>query len=187
MAGPHWLYLEKGKQRGPVPQEQLQLLLMSGKLAKDCLVWRQGLAAWTSAAHVPDLQQAVPPPVPDSAVPAQRAYLTACGNCRGLVLYTSHRDAKGRIFCSDTCLQWANAPYYFCQACIAATTDASAGNLTQVNGIGEMFIGSGDPCPTCRSVVRRVWLGFVFVPVIPLRRYRVIRNSPRTYYSRRLR
>jgi hypothetical protein len=117
----------------------------------------------------------------------QRSYLTRCANCSRVVFYGARRDGEGRTFCSDICLEWANAPYLFCEACSVSTTDVSSGNMTRINGIGPSMIGAADRCAACRSVVRRVWFTVLFVPLIPFERYRVIRTSPTGYYSRRLR
>ncbi|MCI5221038.1 MAG: DUF4339 domain-containing protein, partial [Candidatus Electrothrix sp. LOE2] len=42
-------------------------LVSSGKLTQDTLVWKQGMANWTAAGQVTDLQSlfaSVPPPLP---------------------------------------------------------------------------------------------------------------------------
>jgi membrane protease subunit (stomatin/prohibitin family) len=50
------------KQSGPFAVHEL-----SGKITRDTLVWRQGMAQWTRAADVPDLKslvESMPPPLP---------------------------------------------------------------------------------------------------------------------------
>jgi uncharacterized RDD family membrane protein YckC len=42
----NWFYVDAGQQAGPVPDEQLDELVRSGKVRGDTLVWREGLANW---------------------------------------------------------------------------------------------------------------------------------------------
>jgi membrane protease subunit (stomatin/prohibitin family) len=56
-----------GKQAGPFDIATIQQHVESGKINRATLVWRQGMAAWTPAEKVPELQDvfaAVPPPLP---------------------------------------------------------------------------------------------------------------------------
>ncbi len=58
-----------GKREGPFDLDALATKAREGVLTRDTLVWRQGLANWTGAATVPELQQilaALPPPLPPS-------------------------------------------------------------------------------------------------------------------------
>ena len=55
------------QQAGPVTMDALKQHLAAGSVQRDTLVWKQGMASWTAAASVPDLQQlftTVPPPLP---------------------------------------------------------------------------------------------------------------------------
>lgn len=56
-----------GAQAGPFGQNEVTAQIAAGRITRDSLVWRPGLAAWTPAAQVPDvaaLFAAVPPPLP---------------------------------------------------------------------------------------------------------------------------
>ncbi|WP_439816686.1 SPFH domain-containing protein [Zavarzinia sp. CC-PAN008] len=56
-----------GQQAGPFTVPELQAQVMAGKVTRETLVWRQGLAAWTPAKDVADIQgafAAMPPPLP---------------------------------------------------------------------------------------------------------------------------
>lgn len=118
----------------------------------------------------------------------ERAFLKSCTNCSAFALTLPYRDALGRTYCSAACMQWlGEGPRGFCRKCQFETGTAASGNLQRINGIGTAFVGSSEACPTCRSVVRRVWFTVLFLPVIPLARYRVLHISPREFYSRRLR
>jgi hypothetical protein len=47
--------------------DSLRQQAADGSLTRDTLVWKQGMAAWTPAAHVPELAgmfAASPPPLP---------------------------------------------------------------------------------------------------------------------------
>jgi hypothetical protein len=50
----------------------------------------------------------------------------------------------------------------FCDACRAESTDASPGDIGTRNGIGRMFYGQEERCHRCYSVVRVLWIVFVF-------------------------
>ncbi|MDE6689879.1 MAG: DUF4339 domain-containing protein, partial [Prevotella sp.] len=55
-----------GQQYGPYDYPTLQKLVPTGQLTPQTLVWKQGMAAWTPAEQVPELQSlfapATPPP-----------------------------------------------------------------------------------------------------------------------------
>ncbi len=56
-----------GQQAGPFNMATLQQYVQTGQLAKDTLVWKQGMANWTAAGQVPELANlfgATPPPLP---------------------------------------------------------------------------------------------------------------------------
>jgi uncharacterized RDD family membrane protein YckC len=42
----NWYYVEAGKQAGPVDEAGLDALAATGKITKDTLVWREGMANW---------------------------------------------------------------------------------------------------------------------------------------------
>lgn len=60
-----WYYAIGGQQQGPVPFSTLEGLLRAGRIDRDTLVWTSGMAGWTRAAEVPDLQvrPMEPPPI----------------------------------------------------------------------------------------------------------------------------
>ncbi len=117
----------------------------------------------------------------------ERAYLKDCSNCGTFAITLPYRDAVGRSYCSEFCAEWAAQPTGFCPKCVADTTDESIDGLTSINGIGFAFRGREGKCPNCRSIIRQTWFTVFFIPVIPLRRYRVIHSSPQSFFNRRLR
>ena len=46
-----------GAQAGPYNEHQLAMLIESGKLIEQSLVWRSGLSAWMAASNVPDVNK----------------------------------------------------------------------------------------------------------------------------------
>jgi len=92
----------------------------------------------------------------------------------------------GVRYCRESCMEFNLHPG-FCQSCLEATEEKTAGNLETLNGIGTVMYGRSDPCPECGSVVRRVWVVFVYIPVFPLSRYRVIDSEKHWFYSRKIR
>jgi hypothetical protein len=62
-----------GQQVGPVTVADLPARVASGELTPDTLVWQQGMAQWTRAGDVAEVNAvfaAAPPPLPPSAPPA---------------------------------------------------------------------------------------------------------------------
>ena len=62
-----------------------------------------------------------------------------------------------------------------------------AGDIGTLKGVGTKFYGSSEQCPTCGSVIRRMFICFFFIPVVPLKRFRVKYCTPTRYLSRRMR
>ena len=62
----------------------------------------------------------------------------------------------------------------FCAACIAATTPKRAGHAFSLNGIGLHLYGRRNRCADCGSVEKTRWAVFIWIPVIPLGKYKVI-------------
>lgn len=54
-----WFYKTDDRKSGPVDLETIGRLLADGSLAPETPVWREGLAAWTPAAEIPELSKAV--------------------------------------------------------------------------------------------------------------------------------
>ena len=79
----------------------------------------------------------------------------------------------------------------FCAACTAETTNKSAGGAFRLNGCGIGFSGGTSQCPVCGSVKKGRWVSFLWIPIVPLDRYRMIYTHTGVfssqYYSRRLR
>ena len=57
-----------GKQHGPYTPQQIQQYVAAKQISKSSLVWKQGMAQWTSAEQIPELATlfapAGPPPLP---------------------------------------------------------------------------------------------------------------------------
>ncbi len=58
-----------GQQAGPFDQQALRRQIEAGQLSRDTLVWRQGMAQWTAAGEITEIQGlfATPPPPPAGA------------------------------------------------------------------------------------------------------------------------
>jgi hypothetical protein len=53
-----------GEQTGPFDMSALREQAGSGAFTRESLVWKQGMDAWTAAAHVPELAALFPPSPP---------------------------------------------------------------------------------------------------------------------------
>lgn len=107
----------------------------------------------------------------------------SCVNCNGMVL-TGITTDRG-VFCSSECRDFAAHPG-FCPACTAISTEKSSGGMFVVNGIGTRLYGSKDRCSVCGAVTQTHWITFLYLPVIPLGRYRVKKVTPAKFLSRKL-
>lgn len=106
-----------------------------------------------------------------------------CENCDQRVV-VGRKDEYG-TFCSAECQDNFVHPG-FCDACLQATTDVSSGGTFTLNGIGTRLYGSGDRCPVCRSTIQRLFFCVVFIPIIPIAKYRVKYIAPSRFLSRKL-
>ncbi|MDB6079825.1 MAG: hypothetical protein JWO82_3572 [Akkermansiaceae bacterium] len=68
-----WYYARNGRQFGPVGLDQIKLMLGTGGLDREDLVWHEGMPAWLPAGEIEELNPPVveaeimPPPLPASA------------------------------------------------------------------------------------------------------------------------
>jgi hypothetical protein len=106
-----------------------------------------------------------------------------CINCGSRVVW-GLRDELG-VYCSEQCRSFLHFPG-FCQTCADGTTAEDAGSTTTINGIGTRLYGSAFGCPVCDSIVQTKFFCLLFIPVIPLGKYRVKYVSPGRYLSRKL-
>lgn len=58
-----WFYDDRGSQRGPADDSEMQRLIRSGMVTHRTLVWREGMVEWVPAGQVQGLI-ASPPPLP---------------------------------------------------------------------------------------------------------------------------
>jgi hypothetical protein len=67
----YYYYYAEGKERkGPFSPQQLKQLATSGGITPSTMVWKKGMASWTSASQIKGLlppTEESPPPVPEEA------------------------------------------------------------------------------------------------------------------------
>lgn len=125
-----------------------------------------------------------------------RTLLTRCYMCKAIILF-GPKTLEDTKFCSYECLQrhWHSITRRvgFCDRCLEQTSNEAMGGSYSADfifGTRPMVKGSGDLCPSCKSVVMRNWF-WLFVPLVPGPDYRVIfvegdRLGPGTYISRKV-
>src|SRR5437867_8784518 len=76
--GMHWYYASEGTQLGPYQKQELEQLVLSGKITSETLVWHEGMQEWSpyGLVKVPDL-----PPAPPLAEPSAQAATEPCSEC----------------------------------------------------------------------------------------------------------
>ena len=105
-----------------------------------------------------------------------------CGG--GGVGFDSESGDEGVEGAGEVCADAAHPG--FCAQCTAISTDKSSGGTYTINGIGTKLYGSQDRCPTCHAVTQTHWITLVYLPVIPLGKYRVKQVTPGRFLSRKL-
>jgi hypothetical protein len=105
-----------------------------------------------------------------------------CQNCGRRVFGRPSPNEPG-IFCSTRCRNNFMDPG-FCGACVAATTPTPAGSSIRINGIGAGFYFGRDWCKTCGSVVQSQWFCVLFIPLVPMGKFRVKYVTPNRFLSR---
>lgn len=106
-----------------------------------------------------------------------------CTNC-GITVVQGRRDDKG-VFCSQECQSYFHHPGY-CQKCLSETMEENAGGLFTFNGIGTRFAGKKSRCQVCNSVIQTKCICFLFIPLIPLGKYRVLYVTRYSFHSRKI-
>ena len=99
-----------------------------------------------------------------------------CDCCGSRIVAGAVRASNG-VFCSANCQRFDAHPG-FCQSCLEATSSNYVGKMSTVNGCGTRFYGSADHCETCNSTIRTRYLTILWIPIIPLGRYRVLQVGP---------
>jgi hypothetical protein len=64
-----WYYLINGQQTGPVDQARFGMLIQSGAVRPDTMVWQEGMPNWVQAGSVPGLFAAGPAPLAYATAP----------------------------------------------------------------------------------------------------------------------
>ena len=106
-----------------------------------------------------------------------------CTNCTTRVV-VGRRDDNG-VFCSAVCQGFYRYPG-FCKSCHTTTTEASAGSTFTLNGVGTKIYGGKEPCSECGSTIQTKWFVVLYIPLIPIGKYRTKWCSPDRYLSRKL-
>jgi hypothetical protein len=110
--------------------------------------------------------------------------MSRCANCNTMMM-GGYRAGDDR-YCSLPCYT-ASPQGNFCEDCMDATTADSPGSTFMVNTVGTRMCFSRDRCPKCHSIVQRKAIVALYIPLIPLAKYRVIYVRGGRYVGRRLR
>lgn len=50
---PQWTYSAMGQQMGPIPESEVRMLIASGGIQSDTLLWQDGMTDWVEVQHIP--------------------------------------------------------------------------------------------------------------------------------------
>lgn len=90
-----WYYAESGQTRGPITEEDWSVLVESGRVGPQTMVWHQGLKDWKAYAEV------TPPPDPSEGS-AQLVERVACREC-GKVVPADQALHYGELWVCGSC------------------------------------------------------------------------------------
>jgi hypothetical protein len=76
-------------------------------------------------------------------------------------------------------------PLQFCADCLEETSEEEFAGVGRLNGCGTCLINSpfSPACPNCGSQVARVWFTFLYLPLIPLCKFRVFYGKEGVFTS----
>lgn len=94
-----WYYAEEGQQIGPVKGSEFQLLVESGKITTDTMVWHEGMEDWKPYGQAISIASGV---APAGVQPAPTAAQSACCEC-------------GRVFNQNDMIRHGDS--WVCAAC----------------------------------------------------------------------
>jgi uncharacterized RDD family membrane protein YckC len=97
--GMHWYYASEGTQLGPFQKEQIDQLVLEGKITSETLVWHEGMEDWRPYGRVK--AQDLPPAPPQAETPASASTET-CSEC-------------GRSFAEEDILRYRQ--FRICASC----------------------------------------------------------------------
>ena len=144
-----WYYSKDGTQHGPVTVEELQSKIRSGEVARDALVWRDGMSDWTAASGVSELAPAFREMAPGGAVyaapgaPVSTAYpvlpstkptsgLAIASLVCGIVgLFCMFVPAIPAVICGPGSIEQAHKPDEYIDISELRKCEAFMGKLTQ--------------------------------------------------------
>jgi uncharacterized RDD family membrane protein YckC len=92
----NWYYADAGQQAGPVDETQFQALIASGKITRDTLVWREGMANWQPYREVA---------APGAGVSLGQAVCAECGRSFPVQEMISYGPTKVCASCKPVFLQ----------------------------------------------------------------------------------
>lgn len=105
--------------------------------------------------------------------------LSKCSAC-GAIVIAGGIHVNGHVFCSQACHEFGEHPG-FCSSCLEQTLLDCPSSVGTLNGIGTGWYFNYAPCPVCKSVIRRLCVCILFLPVWRLNTYRVIHFG--TYFG----
>ena len=71
-----WSYSVMGQQLGPVPESEIRMLISSGGISPETLLWREGMTDWMEVKHIPTFSAAIRSRNPAAQSAAQSAAAT---------------------------------------------------------------------------------------------------------------
>ncbi|MFU8893119.1 MAG: GYF domain-containing protein [Luteolibacter sp.] len=131
-----WYYSKDSAQHGPVPLQDLQAKIRSGEIAPDALIWREGMADWTSANAIPEIGVSLAPALPVSAAATVYAPPASPGSA-GFPPIANARPSSGLAIASlilgilglTSCTFITGIPAVICGHMAMGRTHPKTGNL----------------------------------------------------------
>jgi len=102
----NWYYVDSGQQAGPVDDAQLQVLVSSGRISPETLVWREGMANWQAYQEVrPSGLRLATPSQATPVASSDQAVCSECGKVFNLEDMIQHGNLRVCAQCKPILLQ----------------------------------------------------------------------------------
>jgi hypothetical protein len=155
-----WTIHDKGRQFGPHTERELAVLLGSGQVSSEALVWRVNSPRWIPITNLVPAPPPVPPPAPKSHSVASNGSVMV--NIHNTVGYPAFMSGHGNAFGTASLVLGIITTVLFCIPFISIPT----GILGFILGMVGIITGISQNKPTGTSIAGCILSAALFVIII---------------------
>lgn len=151
-----WHIAVNGQAQGPYPENEIREMLSSGRIARETLLWRDGMADWVAAAHIPELNQ----PGPTTGIPPVQP-ATASGQSAHEIDYEifghEMQFVEIELDPGESAVAEAGAMMYMDNGIVMDTIFGDGSDASQSGGLFDKLVGAGKRLITGESLFTTVF------------------------------